>query len=148
MSFCTTILIPTEKKGMRVPQPIPTELLPLFAIPLEPMKVKTIYAQLKRLCKKAGVTIPPRTGIHSIRRSVVTVLFERTALKELAIRRFLRWAEGGFGMGVMPSYVRTPKQVTDAQVIAEHPYVSMWKEMIAFLPYLPQYNSVCAKLLY
>ena len=91
------------------------------------MKVKAMYAQLKRLCRKAGVPIQPRTGVHSIRRSVDTALFERTDLKELTIKRFLRWAESGFGLGVMPSYVRTPKQATDAEVLANHLYFAMWK---------------------
>ena len=137
------ISVPTEKKGRRVPQPIPVDLIPLFSIPLEPIKDQTLQAHLKRLCKKAGVATPPRTGIHSIRRSVVTVLYSNTDLKELSIRRFLRWAEAGYGMGVMPRYVKTPLSVTDAEVISKHPYVAMWKQMMAFLPYLPQYDSVC-----
>jgi len=143
------ILIPTEKKGRRIPQPIPTELIPLFSIPLKPMKDQTLQAQLKRLCKKAGVATPPRTGFHSIRRSVVTVLFSVENLKELTIRRFLRWAEAGYGMGaVMPSYIKTPLSVTDAEVISKHPYVAMWKRMMQFLPYLEQYNDVCAIYVY
>ena len=144
----STIRIETEKRGRRVPQPIPVELVPLFSIPLKPMKAQTIQCQLKRLCKKAGVPTPHRTGIHSIRRSVATVLYSNTDLKELTIRRFLRWAEGGYGMGVMPRYVKTPVSVTDAEVIKKHPYVSAWKEMMQFLPYLPQYGSVCAKYVY
>ena len=144
----STIKIKTEKKGMRVPQPIPVELIPLFSIPLKPMKDQTIQAQLKRLCKKAGVATPYHTGIHSIRRSVATVLYQFTDVKELSIRRFLRWKEGGYGMGVMPRYVKTPVSVTDAEVIAKHPYVAMWKKMMQFLPYLEQYNDVCAIYVY
>jgi integrase len=140
----SSIRIETEKRGMRVPQPIPVELTPLFSVPLKPMKAQTIQSQLKRLCKKAGVATPPRTGIHSIRRSVATVLYSNTDLKELSIRRFLRWAEGGYNMGVMPRYVKTPVSVTDREVINKHPYVAMWKDMMQFLPYLPQYDSVCA----
>ena len=143
----STILIPTEKKGRRVPQPIPVELVPLFSIPLKPIKGQTIQTQLKRLCKKAGVATPPRTGIHSIRRSVITSLYADTDLKELTIRRFLRWAEG-YGMGVMPRYVKTPVSVTDAEVISKHPFVPLWKKMMQFLPYLPQYNDVCAIYVY
>lgn len=139
----STILIPTEKKGRRVPQPIPTELIPLFAIPLKPMASYLIQHHLRRLCKKAGVARPPRAGIHSIRRSVITALYSNTDLKELSIRRFLRWAESGYGMGVMPRYVKTPVSVTDAEVLGKHPYVGMWKTMVQFLPYLPQYEQVC-----
>ena len=139
----STILIPTEKKGRRVPQPIPVELIPFFLVPLEPMKSQTIQSHLKRLCKKAGVATPYRTGIHSIRRSVATVLYSNTDVKELSIRRFLRWAEGGFGMGVMPRYIKTPVSVTDSEILTKHPYVAMWKQMVQFLPYLEQYNQVC-----
>jgi len=139
-----SILIPTEKKGRRVPQPIPTELSPLFSIPLEPMRGQRLQEQLKRLCKKAGVPTPKRTGIHSIRRSVITALYSNTDLKELTIRRFVRWAEGGYGMGVMHRYVKTPVSVTDTEVISKHPYAKMWKDMMMFLPYLEQYKAVCA----
>jgi integrase len=137
-----TITIPTEKKGRRLPQPIPSELVPLFSVPLEPMKAQTIQVNLKRLCKKAGVPILPRTGIHSIRRSVATALFENEDLKDLWVFRFLRWAEGGAGLGVMHRYVTTPISETDAQVISKHPYVAMWKGMMMFLPYLEQYKDV------
>lgn len=143
----STIKIETQKKGLRVAQPIPVELVPLFSIPLRPLKNQTIQAQLRRLCKKAGVRMPRGTGVHSIRRSVVTVLHSDTDLKELVIRRFLRWSES-YGMGVMPRYIRTPLSVSDAEVISKHPYVAMWKQMMAFLPYLPQYDSVSAILYY
>jgi integrase len=138
-----TINIPTEKKGRRLPQPIPNELVAFFAIPLEPTKPYMIQRQLKRLCKKAGVPIRHRMGVHSIRRSVATALFEHTDLKELTIKRFLRWAESGYGLGVMPRYVRTPVSETDNKVINKHPYVVMWKDMIQFLPYLDDYAYVC-----
>ena len=86
---------------------------------------------------------PHRTGIHSIRRSVVTSLYSHTDLKELSIRRFLRWAEGGYGLGVMPRYVKTPVSVTDAEVIDKHPFVVRWRDMLKFVPCLSQYNQVC-----
>lgn len=82
-------------------------------------------------------------GVHSIQRSVATALLEHDDLKQLWVYRFLRWAEGSLGLGVMPRYVRTPVSETDAKVINRHPYVAMWKDMIQFLPYLPQYESVC-----
>jgi integrase len=86
----STILIPTEKKGRRVPQPIPTELIPLFSIPLKPTNSYLRQRHLKRLYKKVGALTPHRTGIHSIRRSVITILYSHTDLKELGTRRFLR----------------------------------------------------------
>ena len=129
-----TITIPTEKKGRRVPQPIPAELIPLVSVRLQPMKSQRIQERLRRLCKRAGVPIRPRTGIHSIRRSVATALLPRDDLKELWVFRFLRWAEVSLGLGVMPRYVTTPVSETDAQVISRHPYVKMWKDMMMFLP--------------
>jgi integrase len=144
----STIKIPTEKKGRRVAQPIPTELLPLFSVPLKPMTVDTIQSHLKRLCKKAGVAAQPRMGIHAIRRSVATALLEQDGLKDLWVYRFLRWAESNLGLGVMPGYVRTPAAVSDNKVLASHPYLSMWRDMMAFLPYLEQYDSVSATYQY
>jgi hypothetical protein len=88
------------------------------------------------------VPAPHRIGIHSIRRSVVTVLYSHTDLKELSIRRFLRWVEGGYGLGVMPRYVKMPVSVTDAEVIDKHPFVVRWWDMLKFLSCLSQYNQV------
>ena len=139
-----TITIPPEKHGRRLPQPIPTELVPLFKIPLEPMSGQKIQRQLQWLCKKAGVPIRPRTGIHSIRRSVATALFEDEDLKELWVYRFLRWAEQGAGLGVMPRYIRTPISETDAKVISRHPYVKTWKDMMKMLEHLEHFRSTCA----
>jgi integrase len=135
------INIPTLKKGKRLPQPIPAELIPLFKLPLHPRKSYNIQADLRRLCRKAGIPLFNRMGIHTIRRSVVTALYSHTNLKELSIRRFMRWSEGGRGMGVMPRYVKTPVDVTDKEVLAAHPFVKFWKDYVLFLPYLPQYVS-------
>ncbi len=53
-------------------------------------------------------------------------------------------------VGVMPRYVKTPTEVTDSEVLSKHPYVPMWKTMVRFLPYLPQYTytdvSNCARI--
>lgn len=136
-----TISIPTLKKGRRLPQPIPMELLPLFSIPFETKKSYNIERDLKRLVRKAGIQIKPRMGIHSVRRSVVTALYNDTDLKELSIRRFMRWSEGGHGMGVMPRYVRTSTAVTDSEVLERHPFARMWKEYIPFLEYIPKFQS-------
>jgi len=134
-----TIMIPTEKKGERKPQPIPEELLPLFAIPLEPKPNYQILRDLKRVCRRAGVRYPHMGGVHCIRRSVVTALWGNTDLKEIAIKRFLRWSLG-MGMGVMPRYVKTPVDVTDMEVLSKHPFIPIWQDMVLFLPYLPQYQ--------
>ncbi len=138
-----TIDIPTEKKGRRAPQPIPTELIPLFSVPLKLRKSYLIQRDLRRICRKAGIKIiQPRTGIHSIRRSVVTTLYSNTDLKEIHIQRFMRWAEGGRGLGVMPRYIKTPTEVTDAEVLSKHPYMAIWRDLVKLLPCLPQYQHL------
>ena len=137
-----TIDIPTEKKGKRGPQPIPKELLPLFSVPLEPRKPYKILTDLQRICRHAKVFMPHRCGIHAIRRSVVTALYQDTDLKEISIRRFMRWSLGSRSLGVMPRYVKTPVEVTDLEVLSKHPYVPMLKDMVGFIPYLPQYSCV------
>ena len=137
-----TIAIPTEKKGERKPQPLPEDLLTLFHIPLEPRKAESLLRDLKRICRKAKVHWPHHGGYHAIRRSVVSGLWNDTDLKEIAIRRFMRWNLGGQGGGgVMPRYVRTPIEQTDREVLSKHPFLPMWRRMIEFLPYLPRYNS-------
>lgn len=93
-----TIYIPTEKKGQRKPQPIPEVLRPLFSTPLNKDSAQAIVRQLKRVCRKAHVPYTRGTGIHAIRRAVVTALYGSTSLKELSIRRFMRWAVSkGYG---------------------------------------------------
>jgi integrase len=134
-----TIMIPTKKKGKRKPQPIPTELLPLFSIPLTSKNNYKILRDLRRVCRKAGVKYLRGYGVHCIRRSVVTALFDIKDLKELTIHRFLRWSTG-MGMGVMPRYVKTPPEVTDVDVLSKHPYIPIWRELVLFMPYLPQYE--------
>jgi hypothetical protein len=138
-----TIDIPTEKKGRRVPQPIPKGLVLLFSIPLKPKKSYLIQKDLKRICRKAHVPILRWSGIHSIRRSVVTALYSHTDLKEISIRRFMRGSLGGRGLGIMPRYVKTPAEVTDIEVLSKHPFIPMWETMIEFITYLPQYNCMC-----
>ena len=122
-------------------------MLPLFSIQLYPRKAHTIEADLRRLVKKAGLAYRPRLGIHCIRRAVVTSLYSNTDLKELSIRRFMRWSEGGHGMGVMPRYVKTSTKVTDTEVLNKHPFVQMWRDYVEFLPYLPQFQSTCANVI-
>ena len=74
-------------------------------------------------------------------RSVVTSLYSNTNLKEISIRRFMRWSLG-VDMGVMPRYVKTPLEVTDIEVLNQHPYIFMWKELLPLKNYLPQYKNL------
>jgi len=44
------------------------------------------------------------------------------------------------GMGVMPHCVETPIEVTDLEVISTHPFIPIWRDLMLFLPYLPQWE--------
>jgi len=140
-----TIKIPTEKKGQRKPQPIPEMLKPIFSVQLEKDDTRVVVRQLKRICRKAGIDYSKGTGIHAIRRSVVTSLYSVPNLKELSIRRFMRWALD-MGMGVMPRYVKTPLETTDLEVLEVHPYVKVWEELLPFIEYLPQWAELEPRL--
>ena len=123
---------------MPIVQPIPKTLLPFFVIPLESRDRMLILRDLKRIAKKAGVRYPWRGGIHSIRRQTVTSLWNLPGLKELTIRRFLRWSTSA--LGVMPGYVQKPPEVTDIELLQVHPFLKWWQVFASYTPWLPQYQ--------
>ena len=134
-----TFLVQKRRTAKRVPvtQPIPKELTPYFSVPISTRDPHQIISDLKRICKKAGVKIPFRAGIHAIRRRVVTDLWSMPDMKELSIRRFIRWSTGS--MGVMPRYVQKPTELTDMEILQKHPY-SWWKVWASYVSWLPQYQ--------
>jgi len=135
-----TFLVQKRKiKRFPVTQPIPKELTPFFAIPIKPRKPHQVLSDLRRLCRKAGIRMPYRAGVHSIRRRLVTDLWETPGIKELSIRNFIRWSTSSQGM--LPRYVQKSTLQTDAEVLAQHPY-SWWKEWACLVPSLPQYENV------
>jgi len=136
-----TIKILTEKKGQRKPQPIPEELAPLFSIPFNQRKQYQLQADLKRIAKKATVPMPQRSGVHAIRRAVVSALFQQETLKELEIQKFLRWSTER-KYGVMPRYIKTPIEETDVKVMSRHPYVGFWVSMVPIMSHLAQYKGI------
>lgn len=134
-----TVNVPTEKKGARKPQPIPESLKPIFSVRLRKTTKQAVILQLKAICRKAGIVLPKRTGVHAIRRAVVTSLYSNTNLKEISIRRFMRWSMPR-SMGSMPTYVKTPADITDNQVLEVHPFLRIWEDLTCFIPYLPQWE--------
>ena len=137
-----TISVQTEKRGVRKPQPFPETLKPLFSVPLQKTTDYQVVRELKRVCRKARVDCPKGTGMHAVRRAVASALFdEKCNLKELTIRRFLRWSVSRV-MGAFPRYVKTPVETTDLDVLEVHPYVKIWKELLPFIEYLPKWSEV------
>jgi len=129
-----SIFIRTKKGGQRKPQPIPQSLFPLFCVPVTPMHGHTIQRQLKKICKDAGVHLPSRGGYHCFRRRTVTTISE-VEPSDTNVSNFMRWAKP---RTMLARYKQTPVEVTDTGILAKHPFVKMWSEII---PYLLEFNS-------
>lgn len=133
-----TVNIPTEKKGVCKPQPVPESLKALFMVPLDSINSQNVNQQLKSICKKANIPWLKGMGVHAVRRAVVTSLYRDTSLKELHIKRFLRWSRGR-GMGVMPRYIQIPTEKTDAEVFEVHPFVKIWQQLLPVVQMNPRW---------
>ena len=136
-----SVYIRTEKNGQMKSQPIPKELIPLFAVPFAPTKPRMLLDKLQRLSKKIGVLLPERSGYHSFRRRVATDIFE-VEKSELNVHNFMRWsAPRQYTM--LARYRQTPTEVTDMQILRVHPYVAMWEKTLPFIfKYNPYYYSL------
>jgi hypothetical protein len=136
------IYVKTRKKGMKKRQPIPTILLPIFAVDIEPMKGWRLQYILKSMCKKADVELPERAGWHSLRRRVVTDVYEKTTAKEMPIITYFRWSNKQRHLSQLPTYVKSNIEETDRQILAEHPILKMWTDIIPLLMQMhPEYSK-------
>jgi len=70
---------------------------------------------------------------------VVTELKE-AGIDSYNIYGFMRWSKHSFGM--LPRYVKTPQEITDSQVLDQHPFLQTWREALS---YLHKYNYVRTK---
>ncbi|MFC1893037.1 hypothetical protein ACFLYR_03230 [Chloroflexota bacterium] len=124
-----TIHIKTLKGGQRKSQPIPEELIPLFIFPITKMHSHTIQRRLKKICKWANILFVLGAGTHSIRRAVVT-LVATIEHSDLKVSDFFRWAKP---RNTLARYVQTPTTESDAAILAKHPIVKLWGEVIPYL---------------
>jgi hypothetical protein len=140
----SSIYIKTRKKGERKPQPIPLSLVPVFAITPQPMKEWELQYILKSMCNKADIKLPPRAGWHALRRRVVTDVYEKTTLKEIPIIKYFRWSmKQERRLSQLPTYVKIPTEVSDQQVLAQHPLLEAWQTVAPFLLKLhPDYAGI------
>jgi len=132
----STVLFPTRKGGEESPHPIPTSLTPLFDVPIESWHAHTVDRRFKKLCRQASVILPPRAGIHWIRRRVATTV-RKVCNSDIDAYRFMRWSEPR-ELGMLAYYDQTPYKETDNSILDKHPIVKMWEEA---KPYLLQFNS-------
>jgi len=136
------IYISTRKKGLKKRQPIPKPLLPIFAIDIQPMKEWKLQYILKSMCKKAEIELPEKAGWHSLRRRVVTDVYEKTTAKEMPIITYFRWSNKQRHLSQLPTYVKSNIEETDKQILSEHPILKMWNAIIPYLmKWHPEYST-------
>ena len=140
----STILIRTRKGGVRKAQPIPESLIPIFAVDIEPMKEWKLQYILRSMCKKAGVELPPRAGWHALRRRVVTDVYTKTNAKDMPIIDYFHWSRKDRNLSQLPTYVKTPTEVSDQQILLEHPMVKLWEQIVPLLMMLHHEYKKCA----
>jgi hypothetical protein len=139
----STIFIKTKKNGTRVEQPIPVEVQPIFAVPVQRMSKPRIRQIFWRMCEMSGIDLRDhanpdssrrRCGFHSIRRNVVTGYYNQPDLKEMEIMVAMRWStKGQRQLGQLPTYVKIPVSEMQRKVINRNPFIPMWKTVIPLL---------------
>jgi len=138
----STILFPVKKGGEEVPHPIPTSLVPLFRVPVQPISKAGLQRWLRQICDEIGITLPYRGGYHSIRRRVATIV--KHAIKsDIDTCRFMRWADPR-ELSILAQYDQTRYEDIDKQVLSVHPVVKVWEEVMPYLLDMNKsYRSFC-----
>ena len=135
------IFIKTAKGGTRKKQPIPESIALLFSIPINPISGEDLHNRLKRVIKKAEVHWKPRSGFHSFRRNVVT-LIDQISQSDLDKSKFMRWSTPR-QLSMLDRYRQKPTEVSDMAILNEHPRVRLWEQIIPYLVrYNPHYHSL------
>jgi len=130
----STLLIKTEKRGQRKPQPIPQALIPIFSVPITTMKSHMMQYALQQICRKAEVHLPKGGGFHCFRRRTATTVHE-VEPSDMNVSSFMRWSPP---RGMLARYVQTPVEQTDRAILEKHPFVRMWAEAV---PYILKFNK-------
>lgn len=131
----------TVKGGTPRRHQLPPEVIPLFLVSTEPMSESMLYHAFKRMTE--NLDLPERSGWHSIRRTVITCVYDEVNAKDLTIARFFRWKTGMASIGMLPTYVKTPVAESDAQIMSQHPLREVWSVVVpAILENHPQYQGL------
>lgn len=122
-----TIYVMTTKGGERRNQLLCEEIMPYLAEYgfKEVLSLFQMSALYQRVAFKAGLELPYGSGWHSPRRFLDTAL--RDLCGELETKIFLRWRISASSEMVERYYSRDPL-VIDAQVLAAHPVVALWRQ--------------------
>jgi len=123
----------TEKGGEEKPHPLPQSLVPLFAVRNRSVGGVSLQRKLRKICRRAGVYLPPRAGYHWFRRRVSRTV-RKTCGSDIDAYRYMRWAEPrGWGMLAWYDEDESAYGQSDAEVLAKHPVVKMWEEALPFI---------------
>ena len=77
-----------------------------------------------------------------MRRRVITEVYNDTTVKEIPIINYLRWSMRRRDLSQLPTYVQVPTEVTDQQVLAQHPILETWETVVPYLvKWHPEYGT-------
>lgn len=134
--------IHTAKRGRKVTHLIPEQLSPIFGrFRAKAHTPAALSLMFQRICKVAGVKLKPRSGWHSIRRTLTTLTIAalvKEGFDPALVADYGGWSKktlgsffGGAAMvGVyrMPEIIYTDKYGIDRVIYSVHPFLNLWQE--------------------
>ena len=135
-----TIIIHTAKHGRRRQHPIPDQLKPIFQkFRAKEHTTAALSSMFKRICLKAGVELLPRTGWHSLRYTLTTLIRDALITNNYdpaLVADFGGWSKQSlgsvFGGAPMVGHYRRPELLFadkfggDRVIYEVHPFIKLW----------------------
>jgi hypothetical protein len=74
---------------------------------------------------------------------VVTDVYTKTNAKDMPTIDYFHWSRKDRNLSQLPTYVNTPTEVSDQQILLEHPMVKLWEQIVPLLMMLhPEYKKI------
>jgi hypothetical protein len=139
----STVKFVTLKRGEESPHPIPQSLVPIFDAPNRSVGGVSLQRKLAKVCRKAGVRLPPRAGYHWIRRRVSRTV-RKACGSDIDAYRFMRWAEPEREWGMLSWYEDEEEYGHgDMEILEKHPVVKMWEQACPYILKFNRYYQDC-----
>jgi len=121
-----TLRVKTAKGGSTVCHLIPEGLRSILQN-YKPMTIHRLSEEITRIIIATGATKVPRSGWHSIRRSLATELI-MCDVSMLNILRFMRWSDASMTreLGMLSVYAKKDQERIDLEVFRIHPFLNDW----------------------
>lgn len=118
-----TVRVRTGKGGMTREHPIPSVLRPILTLATGEAAATRATLHQRFIHLMRGYVRDPRygEGWHSIRRSLVTGLYE-AGVDEPSIYRWMGWKRPGTAF----KYFRPDQQALEEKILAKHPFLQYW----------------------